>query len=154
MDQNKFWYKLLCYKCFTEKKTGLTLPFLIGSQYLCNIENPINIEQLLIEIRNSDNKIIIKYCHQIKEYILTIDKGLISGYIKNKLEFNNLTIIPDNSFLVGIENFDHIIEAFETLYSKMIKQELFSKIVVDHNDVWIKFEKQDKILIKKALLIT
>lgn len=154
MDENKFWYKLLYYKCFIENKTGLTLPFLIGSQNECKIEKPINIEQLLIEIRNSDKKIIIKYCHQIKEYILTIDKGLISGYVKNKLEFNNLTIIPDNSFLVGIEDFDHIINAFETFYSKNIKKELFSKIIVDHNEVWIEFEEQDKNLIEKALLIT
>ena len=57
MDENKFWYKLLYYKCFIENKTGLTLPFLIGSQYECKIEKPINIEQLLIEIRNSDKKI-------------------------------------------------------------------------------------------------
>lgn len=154
MDENKFWYNLLYYKCFVENKTGLTLPFLIGSQYECNFENPINIEQLLTEIKNSDKKIIIKYCHQIKEYILTIDKGLVSGYVKNKLEFNNLIIIPDNSFLYGIEDFEHIINTFETFYSNNIKEELFSKTILDHNDIWIKFEEQDKDLIKKAILTT
>lgn len=153
MEKNRFWYKLLYYKCTIEKKTGLTLPFLIGSQNEGNIENPINIEQLLIEIKNSDKKIIIKYCHQIKEYIFSIDEGLISGFVKNKLEFNNLTIIPDYSFLSGIEDFDHIITTFETFYSKNINKELFSKIIINHIEDWIKFEKEDKNLIQKALLI-
>ena len=143
--EDKFWYKLLKEK--SKIGTGLTIPFLIGSQKILKFKNIITIKELLSQMIDSENEIFIKYCFHAQEYICTINKNLAIGYYKNVTKHNNLTIIADNSFLVGVNEYEYIIETFELFYSKNIKEEKYSRIVNNEIEKWNSFEEKEIIFI-------
>ena len=147
--EDKFWYKLLKEK--SKIGTGLTIPFLIGSQKILKFKNIITIKELLSQMIDSENEIIIKYCFQAQEYICTINKNLAIGYYKSVTKHNNLTIIADNSFLVGVNEYEYIIETFELFYSKNIKEEKYSRIVNNEIEKWNSFEEKEIIFINSSI---
>lgn len=147
--EDKFWYKLLKEK--SKIGTGLTIPFLIGSQKILKFKNIITIKELLSQMIDSENEIFIKYCFHAQEYICTINKNLAIGYYKNVTKHNNLTIIADNSFLVGVNEYEYIIETFELFYSKNIKEEKYSRIVNNEIEKWNSFEEKEIIFINSSI---
>ena len=147
--EEKFWYTLLKEK--SKIGTGLTIPFLIGSQKILKIENIISLKELLDQMIQSENEIVIKYCFQAKEYICTINKNLAIGYYKSVTKINNLTIIADNSFLVGVNEYKYIIDTFELFYLSNIKEERFSRIVNNEKEKWKSFEEKEINFINSSI---
>lgn len=148
--ENSYWYKLIEDRVLVQKKTGYTLPFLIGAQKVANVENPIGVKELLEEMKNYHKKITIKYCSQTREYIVKrSDKFSIP--IPDELFFGNLTINTTHDFLQGIEDFENIKDACEAIYSKRIDKGHFSKIVRGHDNDWQEFQDEEKYIIKRVL---
>lgn len=147
--EDKFWYKLLKEK--SKIGTGLSIPFLIGSQKILKYKNIISIKELIDEMVHSENEIVIKYCFQAKEYICTINKNLAIGYYKSVIKLNNLTIIADNSFLDGVNEYEYIIETFELYYSSNIKKEKYSRIVNNEIEKWKSFEEKEINFINSSI---
>ncbi len=145
----KFWCKLLSEK--QKKGTGLTLPFLIGAQEVLNSEKKLNIKELIDEMVNADIPVIIKHCHQTKEYIFTLNKELGLGYHKYEMDFGNLKIIADNNFLTSINEYEHIIDTLESCYLKTIQKKEFSRFINFEKEGWRKFDKDDLDFIKSAV---
>ena len=150
--KNKYWYKLIEDRVLVQKKTGYTLPFLIGAQEVVNMENPIGVKELLEEMANSQEKITIKHCSYTREYIAT-KSPKFSIPMPDELIFSNLTIIPFNNELQWVEDFEDVKTFFDTIYSKSISNGLFSKIVQGHNNDWQKYQDDEKEIIHRVLNI-
>lgn len=147
MNDKPNWLKILEHYCFVEKKTGLTLPFIIGSSVFSNHFEENNISSLLYEIRNNEyNKVILKYCGTIKHFILSVSPDLLSGSQYNKKEFDNLIIIQTNG-LSGVDDFEDIITVMNLDYAEKIKNKEFSII----NNNWKFFTPKEEEMIKEIL---
>ncbi|MFP5437377.1 MAG: hypothetical protein ACLGH8_06325 [Bacteroidia bacterium] len=144
-----FWLTLLIEK--SKEGTGLTIPFLIGSQYLLKFDSVIQLRELVDQMVVSHVPIIIKHCFQTKEYICTVNKELAHGYYKNVKKVGNLTIIADNGFLVGIDQYDHIIETLELFYNKHILAGKYSRIVNHTEEKWGYYSPKEETFIKRVL---
>lgn len=148
--ENSYWYKLIEDRVLIQKKTGYTLPFLTGAQKLANVENLIGVKELLEDMRNYQEKTTIRYCSHTREYIVKKSEKF-SIKISNELVFDNLTIIPFNNDLQWVEDFEDVKTFFDTIYSKIINDGHFSKIVRGHDNDWQEFESDEKDIIKRIL---
>ena len=144
-DNNKrVWFELLYYWCYKKNKSGLTIPFLIGSEkYLDN--NHITIKELLIEFIENKNIYYtsIEYCNVINEYVvkLYLEEDLIS--LINYPKYGKLYIQDDI-----MENFidvNDISNFFENRYSEYIQNEKYSK----NNGEFVKFDTDDILMFNK-----
>jgi hypothetical protein len=145
MNSKPNWLKILEHYCFVEKKTGLTLPFVIGSSVFANEPEENDISSLLYEIRNNEyKKVILKYCGTIKHFILSVSPDLLSGSEYNKKEYDNLIIIQTNG-LSGIDDFEDIITVMNLDYAEKIKNREFS--IVDNN--WGFYSPKEEEMIKE-----
>ncbi|MBW4362696.1 hypothetical protein [Flavobacterium taihuense] len=145
MNDKPNWLKILEHYCFVENKTGLTLPFVIGSNVFSNEFEENDISSLLYEIRNNEyKKVILKYCGTIKHFILSVSPDLLSGSQYNKKEYDNLIIIQTNG-LSGIDDFEDIITVMNLDYAEKIKNREFS--IVDNN--WGFYSPKEEEMIKE-----
>jgi hypothetical protein len=145
MNSKPNWLKILEHYCFVEKKTGLTLPFVIGSSVFANEPEENDISSLLYEIRNNEyKKVILKYCGTIKHFILSVSPDLLSGSQYNKKEYDNLIIIQTNG-LSGIDDFEDIITVMNLDYAEKIKNREFS--IIDNN--WGFYSPKEEEMIKE-----
>lgn len=149
MKQDKpYWIKLLEHYHYSEKRTGTTIPFIIGSKQYYKNSKLQTIPELIDEVINyKAQKTALYYCNQIKEYVLTIDPNFTNGYAKNTISFDNLIIFPSNSFLKGVDELTHILVCFDVFYEKYINLGEFSL----ENENWELFNEKDKSLIIDAL---
>jgi hypothetical protein len=147
MNSKPNWLKILEHYCFVENKTGLTLPFVIGSSVFANEPEENDISSLLYEIRNNEyKKVILKYCGTIKQFILSVSPDLLSGSQYNKREYDSLIIIQTNG-LSGIDDFEDIITVLNLDYAEKIKNKEFS--IVDNN--WGFYSPKEEEMIKEIL---
>jgi hypothetical protein len=145
MNNKPNWLKILEHYCFVENKTGLTLPFVIGSNVFSNEFEENDISSLLYEIRNNKyKKVLLKYCGTIKHFILSVSPDLLSGSQYNKKEFGNLIIIQTNG-LSGIDDFEDIITVMNLDYAAKIKNKEFS--IVNNN--WGFYTPKEEEMIKE-----
>ena len=145
MNDKPNWLKILEHYCFVENKTGLTLPFIIGSSVFSNEFEKSDISSLLNEIRNNEyKKVLLKYCGTIKHFILSVSPDLLSGTQYNKKEYGNLIIIQTNG-LSGIDDFADIITVMNLDYAGKIKNREFS--IIDNN--WGFYSPKEEEMIKE-----
>lgn len=143
-----YWLKLLKFMYLKERRTGLTIPFVIGAKEVGIEVSHDSIAELLKKIvGNSEQKVAIYFCQKIKEYVLSIDPNLLCGFIKNTRTFGNLIIIPSND-LNAIDELEHFISSFEAFYEPKIQASKFSK----NNGSWNIFDNDDLTMIKNAYL--
>ena len=142
-----YWIKLLEYFCYKKRRTGLTIPFIIGAKEYFKEPNLQSTSELIHEVIGyQEQKVVLFYCNQIREYVLTIDPVFLRGYIRNAVLIENLTIIPSNSFLKGVEELNHIIDCFDIYYQTQIDSTEYSR----KNESWVCFDEDDKKIIKSA----
>lgn len=148
MENKPYWLKLLEHYSLTEKRTGLTIPFIIGSSDLTTKEfKKDNISSLLLSINdNSHCKVMLKYCGTIEEFILSVNPNLFYGSQYNMKKFNNLIVIQTNG-LSGIDELEDIISALSIDYSKHIDNKRFSII----NNKWEYYNTDEIKMIKNVL---
>lgn len=147
MSQIPYWLKLLEFYYNSKNRTGLTLPFLIGSLSLIENSEENNISSLLIEMKNnSHTKVILKFCLTVQEFIVSISPNLLYGSVYNKIEFGNLIIIQTNG-LVGINDFEDILTTLHLDYDKYINNNCYSK----ENEDWKYYNEDDQNMILEVL---
>jgi hypothetical protein len=142
------WYNFLYYWSFnrTEIGSGLTLPFLIGVEFLENKELPKSTLQLLNEIDNNDLNILfsIHYCPNIGEYILQLNEQQDIQSLAYYKKYNSLFI--GDSVLNKKQGIFEISQFLDKKYMKYILNLEFSK---DSGD-WRKFNNNELQMIKNC----
>lgn len=142
------WLKLLVNK--SRKGTGLTIPFMVGALALNNESNKLTIGELLsIIVKNDKSEVMLRFCNEIREFILTVSSNFILGksYIKH-LEFGNLLVVPERN-LKGLDELEHIIISLEIDYDKYINASNYSK----RNEDWFGFDQDDQNFIIDSLKV-
>ena len=145
----KFIFRLLDNK--KKEGTGLSIPFVIGA--IIYSGRKITISELIDILENSKRESIIKFCNNLREYIITTDLNFLLGsnYYKNITKFKKLSIINDGSFLAGIYDKKYIIETLKMFHQNDILKERFSKSLKDTGWKWTNFDTDDILLIKKSI---
>jgi hypothetical protein len=135
------WYNLIHYWCREHKPKGygLTIPFIIGAQ-----EN-ITISELLEEIVKSDKKVILQWCNDLQEYVLSLD-DLTNPYAKYLHGEGGLKYYDEKIEELG--SLDDVISFLEKKYSDCIKNKCFSKN--KSTKTWQVFTANDLNVIKAA----
>lgn len=154
-SNNKYWYTLLSYWVNIKERTGLTIPFIIGTEKLINPDivldlNPVH--KLLNEIRYSsmDSIIVLRYCENIREYILSINNSLnpiIGENIKNRQGITSIVTAYDTKVLGN--NFSEISNSLELRYQNDILNNKFSRINFNFKE----FSNDDKKMISEIFEI-
>lgn len=148
-----YWLTLINYWVHTRRRTGLTIPFVIGAYNLFlskSNEDKETVRSLLYSIVSSDiqNPISIFNCDTIGEYVLTTLK--MSGTeIKNERTQEVAFIISISAEIIG-KSIGELVLKFEEMYNQSILENRYSK----NNLSWTEFTEGDKILIKEALGIS
>lgn len=144
MDNQPSWYKLIQYWCTKRKPKGygLTLPFLIGATELSTIE------ELITEISNTETaeSIILRFCGDREEYVLSLDDSLYP--LTNHLSGQN-NLLYDDEKIESFKTFTEVIEFLNEKYSETINSGLFSKNM--QTNEWEIFSSDDNDFISKAL---
>ncbi|MDI9312965.1 MAG: hypothetical protein QM535_22330 [Limnohabitans sp.] len=145
-----YWLILINYWVQTRKRTGLTIPFIVGTYNLYlskGNEDKETINSLLCNIvdSNIENPISVFNCDTIGEYVLTTYK--MSGTeIKNKTTQKNTFVISLSAEILG-KTIDDLVFKFEKMYNQSISENKYSK----NNLSWTEFNEGDIKLIKEAL---
>lgn len=156
MSLNKYyWDKLITYWVTVNRRTGLTIPFILGAKRVINpqiIPDSSNVRDLLIEILNSEQESIItlEHCGNIREYVLGIHDPSEPKYgfnIKNEETKKTKIIATLNTQPLG-NSLDEIIQSLTYRYKDCLENGNYSRI--DFN--WLPFTASDKKMIENALI--
>lgn len=148
-SSNNYWFTMLSYWVNTRKRTGFTIPFIIGAEKLINPDVIIesnSVHKLLNEIRFSsiDSVIVLRYCENLREYILSINNPsnpIIGENIKNRQ--GNTTIVTAYDTRVLGNNFPEILNSLQLRYQNNILNNEFSR----RDFTFTEFSPDDKMLI-------
>jgi hypothetical protein len=137
------WYKLIEHWCRQRipKGYGLTLPFIIG------VTNNPNISHLLTEIKDSeqDENIILQWCGDLNEYVLSLDDN--AHPIAEHLSGEKALLYNDDK-IESFKSFDEITSFLEGKYSQRIQDKTFSKN--KRTDKWEAYTPADNEFINKV----
>ncbi len=130
------WFSIINYYCRIKKPIGygLTIPFLVGTI------SGFTIKRLLTEITSCKcrESIILRYCYDINEYVLSLDDLSYPYAKKIDTRINNLIIYDEENELSN--NLEELIAYFENRYFEILTQNKFSK-GIDNN--WYEFSEKD-----------
>jgi hypothetical protein len=134
----------------TRKRTGLTIPFIVGTYNVflsIGNQDKETIKSLLYSIVDSDieNPISIFNCDTIGEYVLTTHK-MAGTEIRNEKTQRTTFIISLSTEIIG-KTIDELVLKFEKNYNQSISENRYSK----NNLRWTEFNDGDIKLIKEAL---
>ncbi len=144
-----FWYNMVYYWCREKNRFGLTIPFILGISSIEKFSNyEIRIESLLNEIINyiGIEKIILRYCDDLDEYVLDFDHPYHS-LSKESTSFGSLIIHPE--ILDFIKTKENLILFFENMYDEQLLSECYSKNLKTKN--WERYSESDLYSIINAL---
>lgn len=140
------WYKLIVYWCRQRvpKGYGLTIPFIIGTF------GDKTISELFTEIKDSklDEKVILRMCYDLNEYVLSIDD--INNPIATLLDGEKALLYNDEK-IESFTSFNEIIAFLESKYSQVIAEKTYSKNV--RTGEWEKYTPSDIDTINKFIAI-
>ena len=143
-NTNPLWYKLIYYWCRQRvpKGYGLTVPFVIGAT------SNMTISKLLHEIKDSDinEKIILRFCEDLNEYVLSVDD---KEYPIAQHLIGEQGLLYSDEKVESFESFDDVITFLESKYSNIIDDETFSKNM--KTEKWEKFTSADLKTIENAI---
>lgn len=144
-----FWYNMIYYWCRIKNRFGLTIPFILGISSIDKFNHyEISIESLLNEIINyiGDEKIILRYCEDLDEYVLDFDNPHHS-LSKHSTSFGSLII--HSEILDFIKTKENLILLFENMYNEQLETKCCSKD--KRNREWEKYTDNDLKNIEQAL---
>ena len=145
----KYWEILLLAQK-ERGKSGLTIPFLIGSQQFINGDYIFqNIEDLIIDIVNNANfEICLRYCFGTHTFILekrNPKNNVIYLNYNNAAQLNlSLSLFSKDDFGNNIEN---LILRLEIMFQEIIDEEKYSAKpdVHDREPNWTSYTSDDDI---------
>lgn len=145
----RYWQKLLV-GWRNKNRTGLTVPFLIGSQINIMNQNS-SIKDLLYEIAHGDLEIYLTYCPHINELILGIKEDGYGNFNGKFLKIHQEKDIYGKLYVSKIilndtkeSKIEEIIEILDNRYSNQIENSLFSK----NQNNWTSFTEADIAFIR------
>jgi len=153
MDNQPYWYQLISHWVNVKKRTGLTIPFIIGAKNFFESNSNLNsVTELLNEIVESEieETIILNNCPHVGEYVLGICSvsSFLSGTDFKNEETGNVTLIATTSTKILGEDFRSICRSLEKKYKNQINEGHFSKEDFD----WTPFTENDIKMIEEAKL--
>ncbi|MBI9033149.1 MAG: hypothetical protein JEZ03_01630 [Bacteroidales bacterium] len=151
-EQLPYWYKLITYWVINRKKTGLTIPFIIGAKQDFDPDSEFDsVASLFIEIKNSDFKelFVLSHCPNVREYVLgikTVPLRIKGNVFKNdKTEVETL-LATMNTEILG-STFVEVVSSLHEKYSGIIGKGYYSKI----DGEWSCYDQNDKEFIDEAI---
>lgn len=121
------YWQILLYEQMLRRRSGFTIPFIIGSQrFFTNCVDKQSIKQLFVSIlSNNKYTITLRYCTDIKEIILEINKPLTPVYFP-KFSGKDQRGLSVSTFLTDLgENCESIISELENRYTfRILKNEV------------------------------
>lgn len=142
MINKPVWFKLIHYWCRAKKPKGfgLTIPFIIGA------EEDKTISDLILEITKSDKKVILQWCNDLQEYVLSFDDQThpFAKYLEGE---GGLMYYDEN--IEEMESISDVISYFEKRYSDCIKNKAFSKNKM--TKTWQGYTDEDLSFIRTVL---
>ena len=138
------WYKLIHYWCRQRvpKGYGLTIPFIIGAT------DNLTIATLLNEIKESQlaDKIILRICHDLNEYVLSVNDN--NNPIANHLNGEKSLLYNDEK-VESLNSFNEVVIYLESKYSKIIIDKTYSKNM--RTGEWEEYTQSDMEIINKVI---
>lgn len=128
-----------------KKGTGLTIPFLIGALRRRFENEDIDIAKLLSLFIEIDKTLVLKFCFNIREYIITTDNIFAQSlnYHRSVSSFNNFILIKDNGSLSGVESFENIVDVLNLDYEDSLEEQNYSVRINNHEKFISKFDDDD-----------
>ncbi|MCK6649151.1 MAG: hypothetical protein L6Q66_05820 [Bacteroidia bacterium] len=155
MNRNKYeWKKLIYYWVKIKGRSGLSIPFIIGTRTLTDkgfIVDSNCVIELLNEIKdsNDDEVVTLQHCENIREYVLGLNDpnmpkdGLL---VPNEKTGKTRIIATLNTAFLG-KTFEDIIKSLTSRYKDCLTNKTFSRI--DYQ--WSAFSDSDLAMIENAL---
>ncbi len=146
--EKDIWRKMIIHLCDEKKEDryGFTIPFIVGLERYKNNRQNFLIQDIFLDLVNSNDFMIISYCDDLQEIIIG----------KHKRNYPNLnTLKRIDNLIINIEQLENlnttaeILEILEKEYNLLIQKKLFSKNLKTNE--WNYFDDNDEILIKKLL---
>lgn len=154
INKMRYW-EILLDQQKKRGRAGLTLPFIIGSQYYIKQENlEYSIESLLIDIiENSSSEICIRHCIATQALIFEIRHTRNAVYfpLYADKEQNNLSVSVSSKIDLG-ENVEMITDKLKDRYQDIINEKMYSAEpnVNERYANWREFSIEDKIFINEC----
>lgn len=154
---NPLWYRLIeTLKKSNTITNGLTIPYLIGSYRLANLDLGVGVKgvsELLVELSNSETtmKPVLQHCGDIGEFVIGLrTKDFCEIFFSKELVFNNQSnektlYVTSNATTLG-QTIDDIANALYEKYKDFIEQENYSWRV--DKQVWEPFDNNEIAVIK------
>lgn len=146
-----YWYALIVYWCKSLRRTGLTLPYLVGVSIEYDMIDERSPEKILEEMISykGEHLIVVKYCSYIRENVFGIDSTIARFMKKSSNQYGNL-LIPKgiSKELFEMSDKDSLIQYLSTIYEIHIEKNEYSKF---GDSVWGRFSTEDRYMIDSAL---
>ncbi|WP_020597834.1 hypothetical protein [Spirosoma panaciterrae] len=144
MENLPSWYKLIYSWCRKRKPKGygLTLPFLVGATDFPSVSELLND----INSKQTPEKVIIRFCQNRQEYVLSLDDVSypVSTYLSGE---NNL--LYDDDYIESIESFSKVVDYLSGKYAAVINAGLYSMNMKTNE--WEVFSGEDINFINDSL---
>ena len=116
---------LIDYTCEKLGQYGYSIPFLIGAERFVTNNTEYSINDLLMDLKNSEKRYFISNCKELDEIIIGHHKKEYPHFAD--LKNYNSVYINDVDFLENTVDFQELIYCITELYSCKIENKLFSK---------------------------
>lgn len=121
----KFFPILIDYTCEKLGQYGYSIPFLIGAERFVTKNTEYSINDLLMDLKNSEKRYFISNCKELDEIIIGHYKKEYPHFAD--LKNYNSVYINNVDFLENTEDFQELVNLITELYSCKIENKLFSK---------------------------
>ncbi len=150
-DKNTYWYKLIAYWVKVKRRTGLTIPFIIGAKQYFEPEAKLEtVTELLEWIKNSDidEEIVLRPCDHVGDYVLGLNDKITpmkGNYLGN--QFKEKTTLLATIGVLDYGDFEKLCNSLENKYKGYISVGEFS--VISYKK-WGDFTKEEIKTIEEA----
>lgn len=148
----EYWYKLLQEWVIVQKRSGLTIPYIIGALELTGNSSQESVESLINNIVKSDygKTIVLKRCDDLNEYILTIERAIIypENFIHRSPQSGNIIFKAALDTKPLGDNIAEIIRKLAKRYENNINKGQFSR---DMFLSWTEYSENEKEFIIQVL---
>jgi hypothetical protein len=149
-----YWGRLINYWVIVKRRNGLSIPFILGTRALTDIDFKIDyhsVPDLFNEIRNCDGDevITLQHCENIGEYVLGLNDPINPKdglTVPNEKTGKTKIIATLNTGVLG-KTFDAIVKSLTDRYHDCLIKETYSRI----DFKWTAFSDSDLKMISEAL---
>lgn len=148
-SKTPYWYVLIEYWCGSLERTGLTLPYLVGVSKTFDALRQRSTLNLIDEIVEYDarQKIVAKYCNQIREFVFGIDDTIAMLFVKESKNYGNLIVPRMSADIFQFDDLRDLAQYLATIYDIHVEKSEYSKFGYSE---WGSFSDEDLFTINAA----